>query len=158
MTGPSVWSGAVSDLIPADKKTTGHFTLMMQATGTKIGCGAVRCSELGATGASMLSPQNRWVVACHYDKGNSTGEFPFSERAAYAFRHDMETTSATDDTSLCIEPCDGAMSTAERTELEAADALVALTDDAAAGYLEPAKGQCLVPQLPQIDYVPASEE
>ena len=130
---------------------------MMQAMGTKIGCGSVRCSELGPTNESMLSPQNRWVVACHYDKGNSTGDFPFSERAAYAFTHDMETASYSDDSSLCIQPCDGAMSTAERTSLQAIDALIVLTDTPAPGYQEPAKGQCLVPQLPIIDYKPASE-
>ena len=155
MTGPSLWSGAISDLIPASKKQTGHFTLMMQATADKIGCGAVKCSELGPTDASMLSPQNRWVVACHYDKGNTVGEFPFSERAASAFRRDMETTSQADDTSVCIEPCDGAMTTAERTALEEIDALVTLTTDPAPGYLEATMGACLIPQLPQGDFVPA---
>ena len=157
MSGPSVYSGSISSLIPAEMKMTGHFTLMMQAKGTKIGCGAVQCSELGATDASMLSPQDRWVTVCHYDKGNSTGEFPFSERAARAITHDLETAETTDDTSLCIEPCDGAMTTAERAELQELDAQVVLTDSAAADYSEPPAGQCLVPALPQGDYVPASE-
>lgn len=157
MTGPSVWSGPISDLIPASKKQTGHFTLMMQATADKIGCAAVKCSELGPTDESMLSPQNRWVVVCHYDKGNTVGEFPFSEQAAYAFTRDMETTSHADDSSLCIEPCDGAMTTAERTLLQEIDEFVTLTTDPAPGYVEAAKGACLIPQLPQGDFVPALE-
>ncbi len=155
MTGPSVWAGAISDLIPASKKQTGHFTLMMQASASKIGCGAVKCGELGPTDASMLSPQNRWVVACHYDKGNTVGEFPFSERTAAAFKRDLETSSPADDTSLCIEPCDGAMTTAERTSLEAIDALISLTTDPAPGYIGATMGACLIPALPQGDFLPA---
>jgi len=157
MSGDSVYSGSISSLIPADEKMTGHFTLMMQATGTKIGCGAVQCGELGATDANMLSPQERWVTVCHYDEGNSIGEFPFSERAALAITHDMETTTGADDTSLCIEPCDGAMTTAERAALQAVDEEVLLTDSAATDYAEPTPGECLVPGLPQSPYVPASE-
>ena len=157
MSGTSVYSGSISSLIPAEDKTTGHFTLMMQATGTKIGCGAVKCSELGETDSTMLSSQGRWVTVCHYDKGNSIGEFPFSERAAYAFQHDLETIDTADDTSMCIEPCDGAMTTAERAALATTDAQVVLTENPASGYVEPPKGQCLVTQLPTSNYVPASE-
>ena len=128
---------------------------MMQASASKIGCGAVKCGEIGPTDASMLSPQNRWVVACHYDKGNTVGEFPFSERTAAAFKRDLETSSPADDTSLCIEPCDGAMTTAERTSLEAIDALISLTTDPAPGYIGATMGACLIPALPQGDFLPA---
>jgi len=136
---------------------TGHFTLMMQAAATKMGCAAVRCSELGPTDEAMLSPQDRWVVACHYDKGNSIGEFPFSERAAQALTRDMETVTTDDDSSLCSVPCDGAMTTAERTALQNIDAQVSITAAADPGYAVPAAGVCLAPQLPGAGFVPFSD-
>ena len=82
--------------------------------------------------------------------------FPFSERAAHAFTRSMETGSPDDDRSLCYTPCDGAMTAEERNELNAFDADVPLTS-ATADYTDPDMGECLVPELPLGDYVPASE-
>jgi len=156
MTGPSVWPGAVTDLVPEEKRMIGHFTLMMGTNMNSIGCGAVRCSELGPTDSSMLSPQNRWIVVCHYAGEDMDSSFPFSERAAHAFTRSMETGSPDDDRSLCYTPCDGAMTAEERNELNAFDADVPLTS-ATADYTDPNMGECLVPELPSGDYVPASE-
>ena len=156
MSGSSVWGGAVTELVAEEKRMVSHFTLMMGANMNRIGCGAVRCSEVGPTASSMLSPQNRWVVVCHYAGEDMESSFPFSERTAHAFTRSMETGSPDDDTSLCYTPCDGAMTTEERNELNAFDADVPLTA-APTGYSKPDEGECLVPELPLGDYVPASE-
>lgn len=157
MSGPSVYAGSISSLIPAESKEVEHFITMFDASATKIGCAAVKCSELGETNTTnMLSAQNRWVSICHYDQGYGLGQFPFSERAALAVKQDLETTSTADDVSLCAKPCDGAMTTAERDALEAWDAQVTLTA-AASSYVEAPAAQCMVPELPNSNFVPAAE-
>jgi uncharacterized protein YkwD len=120
--GSNVYNGGFSSLIPAGKRMTGHFTLMMQSTGSKVGCGACTQGEEG-----------RWIVVCHYDKSNSTGTFPFSPRAAAAIVQNQETADPADDTVLSSIPCDGAMTNAERVALEAIDAKVTL-NPAPSGY------------------------
>ena len=156
MSGSAVYAGAITDLIPAESLMTGHFTQMMQATATQIGCAALKCSELGATGETMLSPQNRWVVSCRYDVGNTRDNYPFSERAAAAFTRDMETSDPSDDAAACYIPCDGPMTPAERAAFVAIDDQVPLAD-APTDYVAPGSPECVAPQLPGADFIPAND-
>ena len=120
--GASIYSGGFSSLIPKEGRMTGHFTLMMQSTSSKVGCGA--CTQ---------GDRNRWIVVCHYDKSNLIGKFPFSPRSAAAIVQNKETIDPADDTVLSSIPCDGAMTNAERTVLEAIDDKVPLSP-APSGY------------------------
>ena len=148
MSGSAVYAGAITDLIPAESLMTGHFTQMMQATATQIGCAALKCSELGATGETMLSPQNRWVVSCRYDVGNTRDNYPFSERAAAAFTRDMETSDPSDDAAACYIPCDGPMTPAERAAFVAIDDQVPLAD-APTDYVAPGSPNVWRPNCPE---------
>lgn len=51
-------------------ETTGHFTQLVWKSTTKVGCGAVNCSNSAADGA------NGWLLFCEYTPpGNVVGDF-----------------------------------------------------------------------------------
>lgn len=140
MTGSNVYGGAESSLIPESMRMIGHFTLLMNARATTMGCAVVQCADTANVRDFVLSDFDRFVGVCRYDSGNTVGSAPFSPRTAMALVQDRETLDVAQHQTLCHEMCDAPLTDSERAEFSTLDDAVTLV--AGGGDVEQPPSTC----------------